>query len=298
MQPKVHGAWNLHQATLNTQLDWFVLFSSVAAVLGLPGQANYAAGNAFMDSLSSYRHAQNLPALSINWGPWSDVGLAAAAANRGERLAVRGLGSITPDEGIAVLEYLLTQNTVQAITMPFEVNRWVQTYPPAAASSLLRDLVMEAPAPEVQAEAQTDDLRSRILEVDTVPARIALVETHIREQVGAVLGMAARRVDVNKPLQAMGLDSLMTLELRNRLERSMVMKLPATLVFNYPSVAALTRHLADELDVGNGTETTSPTAAVQAPEAAVDEFEDMSQAEIEALLADELASLDDLLGKD
>ncbi len=297
MSPKVDGAWNLHQATLNSDLDWFVLFSSVAAVLGIPGQANYAAGNAFMDSLAAYRHAQNLPALSINWGPWSDVGLAAAASNRGERLASRGLGSIAPDEGVAVLAYLLTQTASQSIVMPFEVNRWVQTYPPAATSSLLKDLVRETPAVEAQTEAATDDLRSRITEADNVPARLAIVETHIREQVGAVLGMAAKRVDVNKPLQAMGLDSLMTLELRNRLERSMTMKLPATLVFNYPSVAALTRHLAEELHVEAGAETVTQTPEPPAPEA-VDEFEDMTQAEIEALLADELASLDDLLGKD
>jgi len=297
MRPKVDGAWNLHQATLDTNLDWFVLFSSVAAVLGLPGQSNYAAGNAFMDSLAAYRHAQNLPALSINWGPWSDIGLAAAASNRGERLASRGLGSITPDEGVAVLEYLLTQTASQAVVMPFEVNRWTQTYPPAAASSLLRDLVRETPTVEVQTEAATDDLRSRISQADNVPARLAIVEAHIREQVGAVLGMAAKRVDVNKPLQAMGLDSLMTLELRNRLERGMGMKLPATLVFNYPSVAALTRHLAEELHVEDGTQPAAPTPEVPAPQT-VDEFEDMTQAEIEALLADELASLDDLLGKD
>ncbi len=297
MRPKVDGSWILHQATFDTDLDWFVMFSSVAAILGLPGQANYAAGNAFMDSLAAYRHAQNLPALSINWGPWSDIGLAAAAANRGERLASRGLGSISPDEGVEVLEYLLTQPASQAIVMPFEVNRWVQTYLPASTSSLLKSLVRETPTVEAEATTATDDLRSRISQADNVPARLAIVETHIREQVGAVLGMAAKRVDVNKPLQAMGLDSLMTLELRNRLERSMAMKLPATLVFNYPSVSALTRHLAEELHVENGMETLTSPSESPATEA-MDEFEDMTQAEIEALLADELASLDDLLGKD
>ena len=81
MSPKVAGAWNLHTATRNRELDWFVLFSSVAAVLGTPGQANYASGNAFMDGLAHYRRDQGLAALSINWGPWSDVGLAAAQAN-------------------------------------------------------------------------------------------------------------------------------------------------------------------------------------------------------------------------
>src|SRR5262249_23185671 len=95
MAPKFEGAWNLHSLTLNRPLAFFVLFSSIASVLGSPGQGPYAAANAFLDALSHHRRALGLPALTINWGPWGDVGMA-ARANRGRRLTMRGIDAIPP----------------------------------------------------------------------------------------------------------------------------------------------------------------------------------------------------------
>src|SRR5439155_17412903 len=98
MRAKVEGAWNLHEQTTSRPLDFFVLFSSGSSLVGSPGQANYCAANAFLDALAHHRHAQGLPALAINWGRWTDVGLA-ATPDRGGRRAFRGFGRVSPGRG-------------------------------------------------------------------------------------------------------------------------------------------------------------------------------------------------------
>src|SRR5215469_16693916 len=108
MAPKVQGAWNLHTLTKDMPLDFFVLFSSVASMLGSPGQGSYAAANAFLDALSHQRRALGLPSLTINWGPWSAVGMA-AQPGRSRRFASFGLDAIAPQQGFQALEQLLPQ---------------------------------------------------------------------------------------------------------------------------------------------------------------------------------------------
>ena len=120
--PKLQGAWNLHVQLLGTPLDFFVLFSSVASVFGSPAQGNYAAANAFLDSLAHYRAARGLPALAINWGPWAEVGMA-AQPNRGGRLAELGTESIPPNDGVRVLGDLLGERSPQVAVVPINWKR-------------------------------------------------------------------------------------------------------------------------------------------------------------------------------
>ncbi|MCB9450587.1 MAG: type I polyketide synthase [Anaerolineaceae bacterium] len=293
IRPKLDGAWNLHEFTGDCPLDFFVTFSSVTALLGTPGQGNYAAGNAFLDALMQHRHANGQPALSINWGPWSEVGLAAAQLNRGERLASRGLGSITPQQGIALLVQLLRQPTAQMAVMAFDAAQWSQTYPPAAASSLLADLLQaESAATPAEESTQVDDVRARLLAIEPGPPRRKLLEDHLREQVARVLGLSPSRIDIHKPLRNLGIDSLMTLELRSRLESTLKIPLSATLIFNFPTVSVMTDHLAEKLNIPlTAAQAVEPTAAPAADKS----LEGLSQDELESLLADELDSLDDLL---
>ncbi len=265
LAPKVDGAWNLHTLTAPDELDFFVLFSSVASLLGSPGQANYAAGNAFLDSLAHLRRAAGLPALSINWGPWSEIGLAAAESNRGDRLAQRGVGSITPSQGIAALEKLLGHSVAQAAVMPFDPQQWCEANLPAANSSLLKDrIAAHEPAAPDKAQPE-EDIRARLLAADPGRPRRLLLESHLREQIAHVLRLSPSRIESHQPLKSLGLDSLMAVELRNRLEATLGVSLSATLVFNYPTVTVMAPHVADKMGIPLETETAGEAAQAPAP---------------------------------
>ena len=241
---KIDGALHLDEATRSAPLDFFVCFSSVIGVLGSPGQANYAAANAGLDAVVARRRAQGRPALSLAWGPWARVGMAAAGRDRGRRLAARGLASLAPEDGIEAFGRLRhTAGTV--LVMRFDAARWSRAHA-AGARSLLRDLADAESAP-VASEGLLGQIGAA-----TPAERRSLLETHLREQIGHVLRVAPARVERDTPLKALGLNSLMSLELRNRLEATLGFTLPATLVWNYPTVAAVAAHLEERLGFAPG----------------------------------------------
>ncbi len=261
LAPKVAGAWNLHTLTRDDPLDFFVLFSSAAGLLGSPGQAHYAAANVFLDALAHHRHAHGLPALSINWGPWAEVGLAAAQTNRGQRLAAQGLASLTPAEGLAALAHLIGQSSPQAAVMKFNARHWCQIFPQAAELPLLRELVdglANGDGPRVA----TGAVRAALLAAEP-GARSALLTQHLIEQIAQVLRADPGRISAETPLHSMGMDSLMALELRNRLELSLGLSLPATLVWGRPTVVELVPDLAQRMDLSLAA---AEPAASPAPE--------------------------------
>ncbi|AKQ65467.1 Malonyl CoA-acyl carrier protein transacylase [Myxococcus hansupus] len=245
MAPKVLGAWNLHVLTRDAPLDFFVLYSSAASLFGAPGQGNYVAANAFLDALAHHRRELGLPGLSINWGPFSEVGLAAAQANRGERLAQRGSDSLTPAEGNAILGRLLDGGVTQMAVMPLELRQWVEFYPRAKSAPWLSELVPAGSASG--APGATDVALLETLRLATPrEARVAL-ESFVRAQLGRVLRLDSARIDVEAPLQSLGLDSLMGLELRNRLASGLGLSLPASLIWKHPTLDALCVHLQSEV---------------------------------------------------
>ncbi|MFY0568047.1 SDR family NAD(P)-dependent oxidoreductase [Archangium lansingense] len=245
MAPKVLGGWNLHVLTRELPLDFFVLYSSAASMFGAPGQGNYVAANAFLDALAHHRRALGLPGLSINWGPFSEVGLAAAQANRGERLAQRGSDSLTPAEGNALLGRLLDGEVTQMAVMPLELHKWVEFYPRARTSPWLSELV-PASSGAGSADARDVALLETLRTATKEEAREALTR-FVREQLARVLRLDSARIDPEVPIQGFGLDSLMGLELRNRLESGLGLSLPVSLIWKHPTLAALCEHLLGEV---------------------------------------------------
>jgi len=261
LAPKVAGAWHLHTLTRADPLDDFVLFSSTAGLLGSPGQAHYAAANTFLDALAYHRRAHGLPALSINWGPWAEVGLAAAQANRGQRLAAQGLASLTPPEGLAALAHVLRQSSPLVAVMKFDLRHWCQLFPQAAELPLLSELVAGLAA-GTQPRAAGSPVRAALFAA-APEARRGLLVQHLIEQIAQVLRADPARLSPETPMPSMGMDSLMALELRNRLELSLGLSLPATLVWGRPTVVDLVPDLAERL--GLSFELAQPAAQPAAP---------------------------------
>jgi acyl carrier protein len=298
LEPKQAGAWNLHVLTCNRKLDYFVLFSSASALLGSPGQANYTAANAFLDQLAHYRHSLRLPALSVNWGPWAEVGLAAAQANRGQRLALQGIGSLTPEQGIRALESLLGQTAPQMAVVPFDLRQWREFYPALAGAALFAELIDEAGGRG--GSSSSGPRMSELLREAEAGERRGLLENHIREVIAGVMRLDPSRIPVQTSLGNLGLDSLMGLEIRNRLERSLGLTLPATLAWTYPTIAALTIYFEDALNFTGDARQTAHAAVAAAAVAGDDfvEIENLSEEDADRMLQHELAVLDRDVRKD
>lgn len=252
MAPKIDGAWNLHSLTLDAPLDFFVLFSSVASLLGSSGQGNYAAANAFLDCLAHYRRSKGLVALSVNWGPWSGVGLA-AEGDRLERLAARGIASLAPGQGVNAFERLLIScSAPQVAVMDFDGGQWQRTGLASCGMSVFAGL---ANAPQgSQPPGTCNDLeltRERLLGADA-PARQGLLESYLNALLARVLGFDKARptkLEVNQPINRYGLDSLMALEMKTRIEANLGIRLPIVELIKGASIAQLATRGLEQLPV-------------------------------------------------
>ena len=268
LAPKVLGALHLHELTANLPLDFFVLFSSTAAVLGSPGQVNYSSANAFLDALAQRRARDGQPALSINWGPWADGGMAASLKVQDRtRVSKHGLLSLSPEQGSAAFLRAIGGKAAQVTVLPADWKR-VGEAADGDVPPLLADLVRRP----VQGRSTTQPSAPGgfIADLERMPAgrRRGAVQAHVRDQVVQVLGIAASStLDVQQGLRDLGMDSLMAVELRNRLQRSIGRALPSTLAFDCPTVEALTSYLVKDVlnlaQVASATreQTTAPIAS-------------------------------------
>lgn len=244
LAPKVQGAWHLHEQTRELPLDFFVGFSSDAALLGSGGQANHAAANACLDALAHYRRASGYPALSISWGGWSEIGTA-ALPQIVERIKVQGMDLLSPEDGLQVLETALQSDAAYLNVTPIYWHRF-RTYLPSGLSfwtDFRRSEPLAQPAVAMPAT------------FDTADERRLHVQTLVCEQVAQLLGLTPAEVaaDLQREFFDLGLDSLTSLELRNSLQTNLGCQLPATFIFQYPTLEALMDHLEhDTMDVTVG----------------------------------------------
>ncbi|MBX9258922.1 SDR family NAD(P)-dependent oxidoreductase [Desmonostoc muscorum CCALA 125] len=286
MAPKVAGVWHLHTLTQDLPLDFFVCFSSISSLFGSGGQGNYAAANAFMDSLAHYRQTLGLPGLSINWGLWWQVGMAAKLGS-GDQNRIQGVGieKIAPEQGLAVLEQLLNQSSAQVGAIPIN---WSQFISKSATSPFFANFTQTLAKEPDKSEFRT------FLEESNRSDRQQLLIDHICSQVTQVLGgNLSQTLDLQQGFSELGMDSLTAIELRNSLQKSLACSLPSSLTFDYPTVTKLADYLAQEVLLWNETvELDVGSQIINHQQVFTDsDLEDLSDREAEALLLEKLASI-------
>ncbi|MEU7137728.1 SDR family NAD(P)-dependent oxidoreductase, partial [Streptomyces sp. NPDC046261] len=247
LRPKVDAAWNLHRATEHLNLSAFVVFSSVAGTFGSAGQANYAAGNAFLDALAQYRQTAGLPAASLAWGPWTqDGGMTGALSEADvERMTRSGMPPLSVEQGLALFDAALSGAEPAVLPVRLDLAAFkAQGDVPA----LLRGLVRSRGRKQATAGAGAASGLVQRLTGLTTEERHELLLDVVRGQIAVVLGhTGVAEVDPAKAFQDLGFDSLTAVELRNRLGTVTGLRLPATAVFDYPNANALVSFLLDEL---------------------------------------------------
>ncbi len=288
LAPKVAGAWNLHLATRARPLDFFVLFSSTASYLGSAGQANYAAANAFLDALAHHRKARGLPALTVNWGPWREAGMASSSGRLEERYRGLGLGFLTEGAAFEALERLLREDRTGATVQKARFSALVRQYE-ASVPALFR--LVEGAPPKLKSAANGGALTRAILEAPLGERRHTL-KSRLRELACGVLGLSHfDAASERRPLSELGLDSLLAVELRNAVAGELGRSLPATLMFKYPTLEALEGFVWREaLSLG---EAENRAAKREASELSMEEqaVASLSEEDARRMLAKELASL-------
>jgi acyl carrier protein len=245
MRPKVFGSWNLHCLTAGSDLDYFVMYSSIAAVCSQPGQGGYAAANAYMDGFATLRRTCGLPGISVQWAPWKNAGMTRESGTARSLLAWadQGIGTLHMETALDGLHRLLARPVPVAFVVPVDWKRF--DLASAGKTSALFSRLVEPEARTPQAQSGMRDQLAAL----PPPERAARLESHLKSIVAAVLKTKISRIDSTVRFGSLGVDSLMTVEIAHRVSDSLAARLPATALFNFPTLELLTKEVARRLDL-------------------------------------------------
>ncbi|MEV4753350.1 SDR family NAD(P)-dependent oxidoreductase [Streptosporangium sp. NPDC049248] len=296
LRPKVDAAWHLHELTQGMDLAGFVVFSSLAGLMGGAGQGNYAAANAWLDALMARRRAQGLPGLSLAWGLWAQAtGMTGAMSQADvQRMTAAGLPPITTEQGLALFDAAIDSDAPLVVPVRLNPPALPQEQVPPLFRGLVRGTRRTAAASSAAGDGGAGVALSRQLAGLAAAKRIRVLIDLVRTQAAAVLGHPdSAAVEVRREFRELGFDSLTAIELRNRLNAATGLRLPSTLVFDYPTPTALAEHLLAEIAPGE-TEVAKPSLLAD-----LDRFEvALSEDTIDEITRNGIATrLRQLLGK-
>ena len=278
---KIAGGWILHTRLLDDDLDFFAMFSSAASLIGGPGQGNYPAANAFLDGLVGYRRAQGLPAVSFNWGPWAEVGLAARLAEQGKLTASKRLDSIRPTEGVKIFDYRLARNDAQLIAMPINWKQRAERDPGVAEDTIVIPFGRES-VKHAHRETEATVLAAVREATDRQEAQ-QVIEEFLKDQISSVLKIPRDRIDRQIGIDRLGLDSLMAMELKVRVESTLPVTLAVVKLLQGPSLIELSESLSADL-ASNDLGAKAPEPIVSLSDRASLDVDQMSDDEVDASL--------------
>ena len=246
LRAKVDAAWHLHELTRHLDLTALVLFSSLAGIIGAPGQANYAAANTFLDALATHRHAAGLPTLSLAWGLWEQPSAMTAPLGQPDhaRLHRRGLTAMTPTQALELFDTALTTNRPVLIAAHLDLPTLTHNH---TAAPLFTKLTGHRPRTTTPTTNPTTTLAQRLTQL-TPTAQHNLLTELITEHLATILGHPTpTTINTNDTFADLGMDSLTALELRNQLKTTTGLTLSPTIIFNHPTPTTLANHLVAEL---------------------------------------------------
>ncbi|MCO5230004.1 MAG: type I polyketide synthase [Chitinophagales bacterium] len=245
LAPKINGAWNLHQYFFNRSLESFVLFSSGASILGTAGQANYTAANMALDQLAQYRKSLGQAALSINFGNIGEIGLAAADVKRGQRLADQGMGIIFPDQLPEYFDNLFDLPGAQYMLMNINFNQWAQTNSGIIGNTFYSKVLKDIPQ-KLEVNTPTE-----ISKYSNKAGAIRYYKSKVKEIVSLITKIPASKIKEDATFKSMGIDSLMAVQLKNKLQEESGLDLTVSSIWAYPTVEKYAEYLSDNIFIDN-----------------------------------------------